>query len=263
MAMLGVYKTDLAGVSGLQLAALVAFLGACTIQPPEQILRDGFGFDPGLAPIVEPLEGTCDAEVLRAGDSDRLLPGNWHINLSSVPLFDPMFRCPVSTCNQRNFPDDLYYTTNPPSSGPHYASMWATYGEHPIPIDPRFYVHNLEHGSVLFFYRCNSAAQCPNAAVTLDSISNALPDDPDCLRRRRGVRKQVITAPNPDMDVQVAVVSWGWTFKASCINREQILEFANARYKAYDAEPVCIQGLTDEEMACRLGGGSRAECQDR
>ena len=219
---------------------------------------------------LEPAEeGACEETIFWAKGEDKLLPGSWHIRLSDKPEFDLDFVCisepepedvTQEKCNRDNYPEKLVYTTIPASSGPHYGSMWARYGVHDVPVDPRFYVHNLEHGSVILFYRCDTAKQCPRLAKSLASVAQAFPDDQDCIRRENGARNQIIVAPNPDLDVPVAAVSWGFTFKASCVNKDRLLSFIDRRYKFYDPEPSCWQGLTQEQMNCRMAGGTKEEC---
>src|SRR5688572_29372004 len=45
------------------------------------------------------------------------------------------------------------YPTNPPASGDHYGT-WAGYGAYAAPLARGFWVHNLEHGSVVVTYKC-------------------------------------------------------------------------------------------------------------
>src|SRR5262245_8086029 len=55
----------------------------------------------------------------------------------------------------------INYAHNPPASGPHYP-VWARYQEHNTVVARGYWVHNLEHGGVVFLYRPSA----PAASVT-------------------------------------------------------------------------------------------------
>lgn len=45
------------------------------------------------------------------------------------------------------------YDGRPPAGGPH-SSCWGTWGVHSSPLPPERFIHNLEHGGVVFSYNC-------------------------------------------------------------------------------------------------------------
>lgn len=83
------------------------------------------------------------------------------------------------------------YSTNPPTSGPHYASPAET-GFYTEPVPDERVVHNLEHGHVWVAYhpRISQEAQ-------------------DMLREEFGGNTYAIITPRETNPTDIAVVSWG------------------------------------------------------
>ncbi len=131
------------------------------------------------------------------------------------------------------------YSSNPPSSGPHYP-YWAAYQTYAKPVDPRYFVHDLEHGAIVFVYKCNDANGCPDVVSALKAASDAIPTDPSC---DPSVRVRTVITPDPLLDVPVAAVSWGWTYKADCVDAPSLRGFALAHY-ANGPENLCGDGVT-------------------
>lgn len=46
----------------------------------------------------------------------------------------------------------------PPTGGPH-DPCWAAWGVHEEPVDPRYFIHNLEHGGIALLYNCPSGCE--------------------------------------------------------------------------------------------------------
>jgi len=141
--------------------------------------------------------------------------------------------------------EEPVYSSNPPVTGEHYA-RWARYGVYTDTLPRGFWVHNLEHGAVIFIYRPDAD---PALIEALLRVYNAIPDDPECGHRR------TIVTPDPLLDAPWAVTvtgpepnpgggdfGFGFFIKADCIQDEQALvDFAVAhRNQAY--EDVCADG---------------------
>ena len=58
------------------------------------------------------------------------------------------------------------WNSNPPTSGPHYA-VWAAFDQHYDDLPRGYWLHDLEHGAVVYAYRCD--AGCPEVAAQLDA----------------------------------------------------------------------------------------------
>jgi hypothetical protein len=134
----------------------------------------------------------------------------------------------------------ITYDSNPPSSGPHYP-VWANFQEYTAPLDEGYLVHSLEHGAVALLYKCEATA--PGCAQTIDSlrkIRDSLASDPSC---DSSIRVRVIIAPFPRLDVPVAAVAWGITYKAECVDVPTLTQFAKDNY-AMSPENICAAGRT-------------------
>jgi hypothetical protein len=134
----------------------------------------------------------------------------------------------------------ITYDSNPPSSGPHYP-VWANFQEYTAPLDEGYLVHSLEHGAVALLYKCDATA--PGCAQTIDSlrkIRDSLATDPSCDPT---IRVRVIIAPFPRLDVPVAAVAWGITYKSECVDVPTLTQFAKDNY-AMSPENICAPGRT-------------------
>lgn len=133
------------------------------------------------------------------------------------------------------------YDSNPPSSGPHYP-VWAAYKEWDHAFPRPYYVHDLEHGAIVFLYNCGTDAGCTDVVATLRKAMNALPDDPLCAGS--SVRVRALIAPDPNLDVPIAAAAWGWIYRAQCADLPTLTDFALQHY-AQGPEALCSDG-TDQ-----------------
>lgn len=128
------------------------------------------------------------------------------------------------------------YSSNPPTSGPHYP-VWANFQEIGVPFDDGYLVHSLEHGAVALLYKCEGAA-CATTLEALRKIRDSLATDSSC---DPSIRVRVVIAPYPKLDVPVAAVAWGWTYKAQCVDVPTLTQFAKDHY-AQGPENLCVAG---------------------
>ena len=101
------------------------------------------------------------------------------------------------------------YSTNPPSSGPHWGDGVAGPGIHDKEVPDELLVHSLEHGAAILWYKSD------------------LPQD-----QVEGLKKvfnessgKKIMVPRENLDVPVALTSWGWILKLKIIDEAKIKEF--------------------------------------
>ncbi|WP_394826179.1 DUF3105 domain-containing protein [Pendulispora albinea] len=138
------------------------------------------------------------------------------------------------------------YNSNPPSSGLH-DPVWAAYREFTTPVPRRNYVHDLEHGAIVFAYNCDKyatgdgAAACSEIVELLRTVVKSLPDDPLCTNEGKGVRVRALITPDPLLDVPIAAAAWGWTYRGGCLDRASLEDFARQHY-GQGPEPVCGNG---------------------
>lgn len=138
-----------------------------------------------------------------------------------------------------SFGDSPTYNSNPPSSGPHYP-VWAAYTEYSAPVDRRYYVHNLEHGGVVFLYKCDDpdGGGCAALESGVKAARDQMATDPMC---DPAVRVRAVITPDPLIDTPIAVSAWGYTYKAACVDLPTLSAFVNAHY-AQGPENLCNDG---------------------
>ena len=130
----------------------------------------------------------------------------------------------------------VVYSSNPPSSGPHYSS-WANFQEFNHTVDDGNLVHSLEHGAVLLLYACQGVA-CDAIVPALRAVRSGIADDPLC---DPAIRTRVILAPRAANDVAVAASAWGYTYRADCVDPVSLTAFINDHY-AKGPENFCAGG---------------------
>ncbi|MDB4939215.1 MAG: hypothetical protein JWP87_6187 [Labilithrix sp.] len=130
------------------------------------------------------------------------------------------------------------YSSNPPSSGPHYNS-WANFQELTHPVDDGYLVHSMEHGAVLLLYRCETPdAACDALVASLRAVRDALPADPLC---DPAIRVRIVIAPRAANDVSVAAAAWGHVYRADCVDPASLTAFIVDHY-AKAPENFCVPG---------------------
>ncbi|WP_394843425.1 DUF3105 domain-containing protein [Pendulispora brunnea] len=136
---------------------------------------------------------------------------------------------------------EIAYNSNPPSSGPHDQD-WAAFQEFTDPVPQRNYVHDLEHGAVVFLYRCDlpGAGDCNAITELFRSTVSGLPDDPICANETKRVR--TVITPDPRIDVPIAATAWGWTYRARCIDPASLAAFVRDHY-GQGPEVLCRPGV--------------------
>lgn len=146
---------------------------------------------------------------------------------------------PIDTATHVAEGSAITYSTNPPSSGPHYG-IWANFKEYDKVIADGYLVHSMEHGAVLVFYDCDPSACVapPGVLDALRAVRNAVPTDPAC---DPSIRVRVILAPRPANDVPVAAAAWGATYKADCVDAPSLGKFITDFY-AKAPENFCTPG---------------------
>ncbi len=105
----------------------------------------------------------------------------------------------------------VHYDSLPPAGGDHNA-CWATWGVHTKPLAQERWVHNLEHGGVVFLYNCPSGCSAEVAQLTGFVKGHT----------------RTILASDTDMPTQFAAVAWGERLKSACLDLTAFAAFYNA-----------------------------------
>ena len=140
------------------------------------------------------------------------------------------------------------YTTNPPTSGPHYPT-WAAFKVYGSPVPRGFYVHSMEHGAVVVQYNCPSGCDADVAALV--AYLDSRPPDPLCVAP---LENRFIVTPDPLLDVPFAASAWGASLKAQCFDLPALGAFIDAHY-AKAPENFCFDGIDVTDPASGIPAG--------
>lgn len=118
---------------------------------------------------------------------------------------------------------EVVYADPPPTSGDHNA-CWATWGVHDTDPGDEYWVHNEEHGGVVFLYQpddCTDgdSAGANDCAAEVGALSAVL--------GTAGDNRWVVT-PYADLPVAWAAVSWGNRRMLGCFDLGTLTEFFEA-----------------------------------
>jgi hypothetical protein len=132
----------------------------------------------------------------------------------------------------------IHWASNPPTSGPHYP-VWAQYDRTYAQIDRGFWLHNAEHGSIVYAYRCDDG--CPEVVNELAAAVKAMPHDPHCTAPV-WTRSLVVNDPLLPDDHTIAAVAWGAYYLGTCFDADALAQFAADHY-GISTENTCVDGI--------------------
>jgi hypothetical protein len=124
------------------------------------------------------------------------------------------------------------YTSNPPASGSHYP-VWARYEEFTAVLPRGYWVHNLEHGAIVFAYRPDAP---PAVVSALRGVYRALTPDAVCGH------SLALMTPDPELPRPIAVLAADWALTADGVDAATITAFVAAR-RNRGPEQVCSPGV--------------------
>lgn len=107
------------------------------------------------------------------------------------------------------------YNSDPPTSGPHYASPIPA-GFYDTPQEDEYVVHNLEHGHIVISYDCSKLADCETVKQELRNLSNSY----------RNWKLTII--PRENRDTAIGVAAWGWLDKMDAYDEARVTQFIDA-----------------------------------
>lgn len=82
-----------------------------------------------------------------------------------------------------------------------------------------------------------SCQNCPEVRTAFENIAAAVPPDPVCDAGHH----RVVILPAADLDVPLAAVAWGTTYKATCLDEPSLSKWVSDHY-AHGAEDTCASG---------------------
>lgn len=101
----------------------------------------------------------------------------------------------------RHVEGEVAYESYPPTGGDHDA-CWAEWGVHTEVVQPENFVHNLEHGGVVFVYATELPA---DDLAALTALVVSLPQG-----------RAILTPASDPMDALVAAVAWEQRIRLGC-----------------------------------------------
>jgi hypothetical protein len=102
----------------------------------------------------------------------------------------------------------ILYPDPPPVGGDHNP-CWGTWGVHDMPLAAEHWVHNLEHGGVVYLYHCPDG--CADEVAQLTTFV-------------RGRQQALLTAYDA-LPTRFAVVSWGVRSTSDCFDLASFTRF--------------------------------------
>ena len=220
----------------IPLAALLLLFG-CSTQSPSGNEGDGGNLADGG------IDGGVDGGIPDGG-VDAGVPCTSANTIVEVPL-ECRSHIPETETAQ--------YLYNPPVSGEHYP-VWAMWQKYTTTVPRGYWVHNLEHGGVIFLYRPDAPQSVKDA---LNRVYDAIPLEQDCVDEGLPHNRAILT-PDPLLDVPWAVTvsgpelrdctnggppeGVGYQIKSDCVASEQALVNFAVTYRDHSIEMICDQG---------------------
>ncbi|MGQ0507171.1 MAG: DUF3105 domain-containing protein [Myxococcaceae bacterium] len=120
---------------------------------------------------------------------------------------------------------------NPPASGNHYP-VWAKYQAYDKIVPRGYWIHNVEHGAVIFLYKTGTD---PEKVTSLQTVFDKLPNDALCGKPR------AVLTEDPELPTELALVAADHVLYASCVDETVMLKFVSD-YQGKGPEAVCVDG---------------------
>ncbi len=136
----------------------------------------------------------------------------------------------VDACSALDYPDQ------PPAGGNHYP-VWAAYQSYSFAVPRGFWVHDMEHGAVVYSYNCGDG--CPDEVAQVQALIDALPVDEECAASEP---HRVVLTPDPLLDVRWGVSAWGHTLRADCVDADRFRQFYLNHFGRGPEVGVCGNG---------------------
>lgn len=151
-----------------------------------------------VACLVGACGGKDDSPKRRQGDAGQPI----------VAACDGSVEEEVVITSANHIDGDIVYPDPPPAGGDHNP-CWATWGVHTDPVPDELWVHNLEHGGIVYLYNCPSG--CDAEKAELASFADG--------------KSFVLVTPYSEMSKKFAAVAWGWRLVTDCVDMDAFAAF--------------------------------------
>jgi hypothetical protein len=118
---------------------------------------------------------------------------------------------PAESALHRTLPID--YPDPPPAGGDHHP-CWVRWGRHAEPVPAERWVHNLEHGGIVFLHHCPDG--CASELAELEALVAKRP-------------RTVLTA-YAGLQTRFAAVAWGHRLLSDCLDLAAFEDFYACHY---------------------------------
>lgn len=182
------------------------------------------------APAVDLVGAPCNGGYLNSGAANAC-PLNCSPKIESVPQ-QLTFHVPYGT--------PVAYSHNPPTSGPHWP--WHDgWGPHYFVSPREFWVHNLEHGGIIFLYNCpapnskpfdgDAGAPLPNdCAADIQHLTSFYTNHTPDWQDGGEPEVRILITGDPYLPTRFAAVAWNWSYTFDQIDDAAINCFIASRY---------------------------------
>jgi len=213
----------------MKLLTIILLLAGCT-KVSEELADSSSGpceneltcFTPEAADSCEDCDATCQQDYLPSLDRRHLEGAVDYANLDAV---------------EHTEGDPVY----PPAAGPHYRCWW-DWGvwEEEVPVER--WVHNMEHGGVVFLYNCPEGC-ADEVAALVDAV---------------GSRDRVVVSPYANMQWRFAAVAWEHRTLTQCLDVDHMVRFYTDRVGKgpEDVASMAPSGCMDDDTEESSDSGS-------
>lgn len=135
----------------------------------------------------------------------------------------------VAVTSARHTTAPIDYPDPPPAGGDH-SPCWTNFGVHTTEVADENWVHNLEHGGVVFLYACPTGCAAEQSA--LEAMANGRPF--------------AVVTPYAEMTAKFAVVAWGHRLVSNVLDLDAFEAFYTSHVdrapesSSYNPPVACI-----------------------
>jgi hypothetical protein len=157
--------------------------------------------------ILALLAAACDKGPVDAAPLEKIDAG--------APICTECGDCEeaFAVTDRRHYVRPVVYPDYPPAGGPH-DPCWADWGVHDAPIPTERWVHNLEHGGIVYLYDPD--------AIEEGALSE--------LQRFVSEHNRTLLAPAPDLPTPFAALAWGYRLLSSCVDLAVVEQYWTERF---------------------------------
>jgi hypothetical protein len=130
----------------------------------------------------------------------------------------------VISAEPSHSPDPILYSDPPPTHGPHNP-CWSRWEVHATEVPDERWVHNLEHGGIVYLYNCPQG--CADEVATLAGIVST--------------HNRTLLTPYSLLPKRFGVVAWGHRLLSDCLDPVALTKFYTEHFdhgrESEDAQP--------------------------